>query len=66
MLWGAYAQKKIQNLHMHFDPERHFILKANHPSPFSVIGFLGCRHFLKANVFFKEHNLPEINRVEIQ
>ena len=61
MLWGAYAQKKIGNLHLHIDPSRHLILKAAHPSPFSVTGFLGCRHFSKANRFLREHNLPEIN-----
>lgn len=61
MLWGAYAQKKIANLHLHIDPSRHLILKAAHPSPFSVTGFLGCRHFSRANIFLKEHNLPEIN-----
>lgn len=61
ILWGAYAQKKVQHLHIHLDPKKHLILKAAHPSPLSVTGFLGCRHFSKANAFLKEHNLPEIN-----
>ena len=61
MLWGAYAQKKVQNLHMHIDPKIHLILKAAHPSPLSVKGFLGCQHFSKANQFLKKHHLPEIN-----
>lgn len=61
LLWGAYAQKKVQNLHIHLDPKRHLILKAAHPSPFSVTGFLGCRHFSQANEFLKKHQLPEIN-----
>lgn len=61
MLWGAYAQKKVQHLHPHLDPERHLILKAAHPSPLSVTKFLGCRHFSQANAFLKKHNLPEIN-----
>lgn len=61
LLWGAYAQKKVQHLHVHIDPTRHLILKASHPSPLSISGFLGCRHFSKANAFLKEHNLPEIN-----
>jgi uracil-DNA glycosylase len=65
MLWGAYAQKKVQHLHIHLDPERHLILKAAHPSPFSVTGFLGCRHFSKANAFLKKHNLPEINWAQL-
>lgn len=61
MLWGAYAQKKLANLHLHINPAKHLILKAAHPSPYSVKGFLGCRHFSQANKFLKQHNLPEIN-----
>ncbi len=61
LLWGAYAQKKVQNLDVHIDPARDLILKSAHPSPLSVTGFLGCRHFSKANAFLKKHNLPEIN-----
>ncbi|MCL4361443.1 uracil-DNA glycosylase [Candidatus Dependentiae bacterium] len=61
MLWGSYAQKKVQNLHAHIDHSRHLILKAAHPSPLSVTGFLGCRHFSKTNHFLKKHNLAEIN-----
>jgi uracil-DNA glycosylase len=53
MLWGAYAQKKIAHLHL--------ILKAAHPSPLSVTGFLGCRHFSQANAFLKRHQVPEID-----
>lgn len=61
MLWGAYAQKKVQNLHAHIDPTRHLILKAAHPSPLSVTKFLGCKHFSQANTFLKKQHLPEIN-----
>lgn len=61
MLWGAYAQKKVAHLHLPIDPSRHLILKAAHPSPFSVTGFLGCLHFSKANAFLKQHHLPEID-----
>ena len=39
MLWGAYAQKKVQHLHVHIDPTRDLILKAAHPSPLSVTVF---------------------------
>lgn len=60
LLWGAYAQKKINSLHLHIDPKKHLILKAAHPSPFSVTGFLGCRHFSKTNEFLKAHHIPEI------
>lgn len=60
MLWGAYAQKKVLKLQAHIDPQRHLILTAAHPSPLSVTGFLGCKHFSKANAFLKMHDLPEI------
>lgn len=62
MLWGAYAQKKVQGLGVHIDPSRDLILKAAHPSPLSAHnGFLGCRHFSKANAFLREHNVPQID-----
>lgn len=65
MLWGAYAQKKVANLHMHIDTERDLILKSAHPSPLSVTGFLGCKHFSQANVFLKKHGLPEIQWTQL-
>lgn len=61
LLWGAYAQKKVAHLHLPIDPTRHLILKAAHPSPLSVTGFLGCRHFSKTNEFLKNHNLKPID-----
>ncbi|MCL5875928.1 MAG: uracil-DNA glycosylase [Candidatus Dependentiae bacterium] len=61
LLWGSYAQKKINSLHVHSDPKKHLILKAGHPSPLSVTKFLGRRHFSKTNEFLKKHHLPEIN-----
>lgn len=61
MLWGSYAQRKIQNIPVPIDPKKHLILKAAHPSPLSVSGFLGCRHFSQTNEFLKKNNLPEIN-----
>jgi len=58
MLWGSYAQKKAAFV----DTERHFVLKAPHPSPLSAhSGFLGCRHFSKANAFLKERGLQPID-----
>lgn len=65
MLWGAYAQKKVEHLHLHIDPSRDLILKAAHPSPLSVTGFLGCKHFSQANAFLKKHHLPEINWAQL-
>lgn len=46
LLWGKYAQDKGQII----DRNRHHVLLAAHPSPFSADkGFFGCRHFSKAN-----------------
>lgn len=61
ILWGAYAQKKLYNLNTHLNPARHLILKAAHPSPYSVTNFLGCKHFSKANAFLEKHGLSKIN-----
>jgi uracil-DNA glycosylase len=48
MLWGGHAQKKAAFV----DRDRHLVLTAPHPSPLSAhTGFLGCRHFSKANAF---------------
>ena len=48
MLWGSYAQNKS----ILIDPNKHFILKAPHPSPLSAHrGFLGCKHFSQANQY---------------
>lgn len=46
LLWGSPAQSKIKLI----DTSKHFVLKAPHPSPLSAHrGFLGCKHFSKAN-----------------
>lgn len=48
LLWGAAAQRKEALI----DMSKHAVLKAPHPSPLSAHrGFLGCRHFSKANEF---------------
>ena len=58
LLWGAYAQKKVSFV----DTNRHLVLKAAHPSPLSAHnGFLGCRHFSKANSFLQSRGLPPID-----
>ncbi|VFP78829.1 Uracil-DNA glycosylase [Candidatus Erwinia haradaeae] len=45
-LWGLYAQRKS----ILINPKRHCIFLAPHPSPLSAFrGFLGCKHFSKAN-----------------
>ena len=58
LLWGNYAQAKETLI----DPNKHFILKAPHPSPFSAArGFFGCKHFSKANQILKDMGFEEID-----
>lgn len=46
LLWG----RKALNKQALIDVDKHFILTAPHPSPFSAnSGFFGCRHFSKTN-----------------
>lgn len=58
MLWGSYAQKKGSVI----DRRKHLVLKAPHPSPLSAHrGFLGCRHFSKANDYLQQHGQQPID-----
>nr|WP_309250987.1 uracil-DNA glycosylase [Anaerobiospirillum thomasii] len=58
MLWGNSAKAKCKDV----DRERHLVLEAAHPSPLSAYrGFLGCRHFSKANTYLHEHGKTVIN-----
>ena len=58
LLWGKYAQAKESLI----DPSKHFILKAAHPSPFSVHnGFFGCKHFSRTNELLRQQGRPEID-----
>jgi uracil-DNA glycosylase len=58
LLWGKFAQDKESLI----DTQKHYILKAAHPSPFSAYnGFFGCRHFSKTNEILRRHGLPEID-----
>jgi uracil-DNA glycosylase len=58
LLWGKFAQEKESLI----DTNRHYILKAAHPSPFSAYnGFFGCRHFSKTNDILRKHGLQEID-----
>lgn len=57
MLWGSYAQKKIAFI----DEKKHLILRSVHPSPLSAHrGFLGNKHFSKANEYLISNNLEPI------
>lgn len=58
LLWGNYALAKESLI----DPQKHFILKAAHPSPLSASrGFFGCRHFSQTNRILTELGLQEID-----
>lgn len=58
MLWGNYAQSKATLV----DDTKHCILKAAHPSPLSASrGFLGCKHFSKANTYLEQHGIEAVD-----
>ncbi len=61
MLWGHFARSKAPLI----DTNRHLVLVANHPSPFSAYKgtepFFGCEHFKKANLWLTERGLTSIN-----
>lgn len=58
MLWGNFAQAKASLI----DQQRHHILLAAHPSPFSAErGFFGCKHFSQANAILSGLGLREID-----
>ncbi|HMO78466.1 MAG TPA: uracil-DNA glycosylase [Candidatus Paceibacterota bacterium] len=51
LLWGKYAAAKVSLI----DPNKHQILIAPHPSPFSAYtGFFGCKHFSKTNHYLQQ------------
>jgi len=58
LLWGSYAQKKGSII----DPRRHLVLRSVHPSPLSAHrGFMGCRHFSRANSYLAENGKEQID-----
>lgn len=58
LLWGNYAKQKGA----HIDRSKHLVLEAPHPSPFSAAsGFIGCKHFSKANDYLAAHGETPIN-----
>ncbi len=57
LLWGRYAQEKGAVI----DQEKHLVLRAAHPSPFSADqGFFGCKHFSKTNDYLVWHGKEPI------
>ena len=62
LLWGRFAQKKAEII----DKEKHNILIAAHPSPYSArFGFFGCKHFSKTNEILKKLKLNPIKWVSL-
>ncbi|MDP3467240.1 MAG: uracil-DNA glycosylase [Daejeonella sp.] len=52
LLWGKYAQAKTGLI----DQNKHLVLMAAHPSPFSAFnGFFGCNHFIKTNEYLEKN-----------
>jgi uracil-DNA glycosylase len=50
LLWGKFARSKTAFI----DTQKHHVLEAPHPSPFSAhSGFFGCKHFSKTNEILK-------------
>ncbi len=57
LLWGNFAKSKKRLI----DTNKHLILEAPHPSPFSAhTGFLGCGHFSKTNAYLRKNKETEI------
>jgi uracil-DNA glycosylase len=53
LLWGNHARKKALSVAGLME-SHHLVLTAPHPSPLSAYaGFLGCRHFSRANAFLE-------------
>jgi uracil-DNA glycosylase len=58
LLWGRFAQSKAPLI----DQQKHCVLMAPHPSPFSANnGFFGCKHFSKANKWLEKKGLAPID-----
>lgn len=58
LLWGTFAQKKSSLI----NSKKHHILKTTHPSPLSAYrGFIGCKHFSKANNILIRNKETPIN-----
>lgn len=61
LLWGNPAQNKEYLI----DTQKHFILKAPHPSPLSAHrGFMGCGHFSRVNELLLEQGKSAIDWIQ--
>ncbi len=58
LLWGKYAQAKAELV----SQDKHLVLTAPHPSPFSAYtGFFGSGHFSKTNDYLQQHGHTPID-----
>ena len=58
LLWGKFAQEKAVLV----DSNKHLVLRAAHPSPYSAsAGFFGCRHFSKTNEYLVKNGIEPID-----
>jgi len=58
LLWGKFAESKA----LLIDENKHYFLKAPHPSPYSAnSGFFGCKHFSKTNEILRSLKKEPIN-----
>lgn len=61
LLWGRFAHTKEELI----DKDKHFILKAAHPSPLARGAFFGCKHFSGTNQILQQQKLSPIDwRIE--
>ena len=61
LLWGNFAQSKEALI----DTDKHFVLKAAHPSPLARGAFFGCKHFSKTNKILEHNGIMPIDwRIE--
>ena len=57
LLWGRFAHTKEELI----DANKHFILKAAHPSPLARGAFFGCKHFSKTNKILEHNSIQPID-----
>ena len=59
VLWGSSAKSKEKFI----DKDKHYILKAHHPSPLSANrgGWFGCKHFSKINEIISKNKNKTIH-----
>jgi uracil-DNA glycosylase len=57
LLWGRFAHSKEELI----NADKHFILKAAHPSPLARGAFFGCKHFSKTNKILEHEGKKPID-----